>query len=122
MIGFKSLRYVLNVKINILFKSFFKLLIVSNFLYQPVLAADSPPIWSKVQAKGPTGSAFLKTSSQLKNELAKRQDCINRKAGNTIAGAAIGGILGNKIFGGNTGASIGAAAGGAIGASAGPDC
>ena len=109
-------------KRNIFFNSFFKLLVLSNFLYQPVIASDSRPIWTLVQAKGPTGSAFFRTSAQRNKELAKRQDCINRKTGNAIAGAAIGGVLGNKIFGGKKGAAIGAAAGGAMAASAGPDC
>ena len=108
----------MTVKKNI----FFKLFIFSNFLFLPVSAADSPPIWTTVQAKGPTGSAFFKTVDQRNRDLAKRQDCINKKKGNAIVGAAFGGILGKKIFGGNSGAAIGAAAGGTIGASSGPDC
>ncbi len=101
---------------------FFKLFFLSSVLYLPVIAADSPPVWTTAQAKGPTGSAFFKTVDQRNRDLAKRQDCINKKTGNAIAGAAFGGILGKKIFGGNSGAAIGAAAGGAIGASSGPDC
>ena len=107
----------MRIQSNIFFQSFLKLFVLSNFLYQPVIAKDSPPIWTTVQAKGPTGSAFFKTISERNKEIAKRQDCIN-----TIAGAALGGFIGNRIFGGKSGAAIGAAAGGAIGASSGPDC
>ncbi len=112
----------MRIQRNIFFQSFLKLFVLSNFLYQPVFAKDSPPIWTTVQAKGPTGSAFFKTISERNKEIAKRQDCINKKTGNTIAGAALGGFIGNRIFGGKSGAAIGAAAGGAIGASSGPDC
>ena len=111
-------------------KSLAPLFSIFLFTFPISINAEMKPNWLPVQAKGFTGSApsfnTYKDQKRVKKKGTKKlasKDCQNKKNQNSIAGAAIGGFLGNRFGGRRKGfATAAGAATGAVVAGANTDC